>query len=254
MKQQKTLLALAFLTSASITGIAHASLIARDGGMVYDDVNNITWAADANLFHTQALGNSNLVNEIILANGGVIHDTPNAYDPSGTYTLTAADFNTNSGEMTWWGAQAWANNLSLGGYSDWNLPTTADAANPNNYGNNITTSQMGDLFYNQLGGVSFTSINTTHNANYNLFTNVQSHVYWSSSEYAADPINAWNFYTYVGTQFNGVKSSQRYTFAVRSGDVASSSVPVPATVWLFLSGIGLLSFLRKNKSYNLIAA
>ncbi len=37
MKQQKTLLALALINSAAITGTAHASLVARNGGMVYDD-------------------------------------------------------------------------------------------------------------------------------------------------------------------------------------------------------------------------
>ena len=75
------------------------------------------------MFQTQAASNPNLVSEIIAAHGGVILDTPNFYD-NGTKTLTSADFNTISGEMTWWGAQAWANNLNLGGYTDWALPTT----------------------------------------------------------------------------------------------------------------------------------
>ena len=135
----------------SVSTGANAALIARDGGMVYDDVNNITWAADASLFQTQAASNPNLVSEIIAANGGVIHDTPNLYSP-GTRTLLDSDFYTNggySGLMTWWGAQAWVNNLTLGGVTGWTLPTTADAANPNTQGFNITTSQMGDLFYNQ---------------------------------------------------------------------------------------------------------
>ena len=108
----KNLLLLA-LIGFSLTSTAEASLVARAGGMVYDDVNNITWASDANLFQTQAASNPNLVSEIITANGGVIHDTPNLYDTvpnSGTYTLTTADFNTSSGTMTWCGAQAWTNN------------------------------------------------------------------------------------------------------------------------------------------------
>ena len=140
-----------FLTTAAVLAIslstgAQASLVARTGGMVYDTVNNITWAADANLFQTQAASNANLVSEIIAANGGVIHDTPNAYD-NGTYTLTTADFDTTTGRMTWWGAQAWANNLTLGGVTGWSLPSTLEGG----YGYNFTSSQMGDLFYNQLG-------------------------------------------------------------------------------------------------------
>ncbi|MCX7085172.1 MAG: hypothetical protein NTY69_06490 [Methylococcales bacterium] len=57
--------------SLMIIGIhtSQAALIARGTDMVYDDVNNITWAADANLFQTQAASNPNLVNEIIAADG-----------------------------------------------------------------------------------------------------------------------------------------------------------------------------------------
>jgi len=91
--------------------------------------------------------------------------------------------------MTWFGAQAWANNLTLGGVKGWSLPGTPVEA----YGYNITSSQMGDLFYNQLGGVAGYSIATIPNANYNLFYNVQSSVYWSGSEYAPNPAYAWLF-------------------------------------------------------------
>ena len=237
----KFLITVAVLALSLNTG-AQASLVARTGGMVYDIVNNITWAADANLFQTQAASNANLVTEIIAANGGVIHNTPNSYDgDTGIYNLTSADFNTGTGAMTWFGAQAWANNLTLGGVTGWSLPTTPVEA----YGTNITNSQMGDLFYNQLGGAASTDIATTHNANYNLFTSVQSDVYWSGSEYAPDPDYAWLFVTEYGDQQYYGKDGQLYAWAVRPGDVAA--VPVPGAFWLFGSAmVGLMGLKRRG--------
>ncbi len=242
----------ALLAGLGFTGTSQASLVARAGGMVYDDVHNITWAADANLFKTQAAGNANLVSEIIAGNGGIILDTPNYYNPSGTYELTTADFNTDTGRMTWWGAQAWANNLTLGGVKGWSLPGTP----VEEYGYNVTSSPMGDLFYNQFGATPGLPIEgTALNPNYKLFTNVHSEGYWSSSEYVnGSPLGAWFFNTERGIQDWGLKIHQNIAWAVRPGDVAA--VPVPAAVWLFGSGlIGLLSFTRrKNKTVNLMAA
>ena len=232
----------------SLSTGAQASLVARTGGMVYDDVNNITWAADANLFQTQAVGNSNLVNDIIAGNGGVIHDTPNILDTvanSGTYTLTTADFSTSNGVMTWWGAQAWANNLSLGGYTDWTLPTTVTAA----YGYNQTGSQMGDLYYTQLGVSSGNNITSSTNPNYTLFTHAQNEAYWSGAENPNPGPNASNYATTfnasVGHQDLNTKNILKHAWAVRSGDVAA--VPVPGAFWLFGSAmVGLMGLKRRG--------
>jgi hypothetical protein len=105
---------------------------------------------------------------------------------------------------------------------------------------------MGELFYNELGGVAVSSISTTHNANYNLFTNVQTTAgYWSGSEYASNPTYAWFFYNNDGYQGSNPKTAQQYAWAVRPGDV--SSVPVPAAFWLFGSGLmGLLGLWRRS--------
>jgi hypothetical protein len=249
MKLQKTLLTLALMSSAAITGTAQASLFDRGNGLIYNDATNTTWAKDANLFQTQAAGNANLVADIIAANNGVIHDTPSYNGPvvySGTYTLTSADFTTSIGTMDWWGAQAWIgylNQTSYNGYSDWRLPAVFNAI----YSFNPTDSEMSELFYNELGGLANSDISITHNANYNLFTNVQSGpygVYWTGKEALGAAFAASDFVTFIGLQSGDLKSQPYYAWAVRPGDVAA--VPVPGAVWIFGSGLlGLLGFKRR---------
>jgi hypothetical protein len=43
-------------------------------------------------------------------------------------------------------------------------------------------------------------------------------VYWSGSEYAPNPNNAWNFNTNNGNQNANNKNNQFYGWAVRSGE------------------------------------
>ena len=65
---------------------------------------------------------------------------------------------------------------------------------------------------------------------------MQSPVYWSSTEYAPNPDDAWNFgIGNGGYQDFRSKDSHFYAWAVRMGDVAA--VPLPGAVWLFLSGM-----------------
>ncbi len=107
-----------------------------------------------------------------------------------------------------------------------------------NYGTGCTGSELGNLFYNGLGGVAGRSIATTRNANYDLFANIQSSVYWSGTEYAPFPPYAWYFGTVVGGQYVDDKDFNGYAWAVRSGDVAA--VPEPGVIGLF--GIGALAW------------
>jgi hypothetical protein len=242
---------------------ANASLVSTDGGLgVYDTTNNVTWTSNANLFATQAAsysgGAAAFVSAVIADSGGVIHDTPNFYDPTGTYTLSASDFVTSGnfdGTMSYWGARAWVNYLdatNYGGSNQWALPTTVDnnasVGYPNGGAGNPaqSSSQMAQLFYGGLGQVANSSITTTHNANYSLFSNVQSYVYWSGTEYSADPEGAWLFLTDDGEQYDLIKSYDLYALAVSPGDV--SAVPEPGAAWLL--GVGLLGLvgLRRRKA------
>ena len=151
------------------------------------------------------------------------------FDSDQSLTWTK-DANLN-GQMDWATAVAWANNLDYAGYTDWVLPTI---------------DQLATQFSTNLGEASGQSIADSHNDSYNLFTNLQSYAYWSGSEYAPFPSDAWTFFTTNGTQNGGVgKFFQLYAWAVRPGDVAA--VPVPGAFWLFGSAmVGLMGLKRRG--------
>lgn len=208
-----------------------------DGGATiggyYDTDLNITWLANANA----AVGS--------------------AYD---TYSR-------GSGEMDWMTANTWAASLNLNGIGGWRLPTTVDVGNdgcnaaPYYQGVdcdvNITTpSEMSHMFYATLGDKARydTSGNPQAGAgktNTGPFSNLQDYPYWSATEYAPNTSYAWEFSFYYGDQSYGAKTNTSYAWAVHAGDVGLAvvpSVPVPAAVWLFGSGLlGLLGVSGKRR-------
>lgn len=196
------------LALSGFSAVASATyiLIPELGGQaVYDHATNLTWVANANLADTNTFGVSGI-------NAG--------------------------GYMTWSIAQQWIAAMDTAnylGYSDWRLPTSDTCV-----GYNCTGSEMGNLFYNGLGQVAGQSITATNNAaNYGLFQNVQSGLYWSGTEYAPNPNDAWNFLTYNGSQNAYSKSTIIFALAVRSGQVAA--VPEPSTALML--GVGLLALI-----------
>lgn len=170
---------------------ANADLVERLGGLAYYDTEaDLTWLADANYAMTSG------------------------YD--------------DDGQMTWAEAKAWAAGLTVGGVGGWRLADTLqpDASCENQSGSissgyNCTGSEMGNLFYNVLGGKAASSITTIHNANYDLFSNVQSYGYWSATKYAPDKGGAWNLYMRSGFQDGHAKNIVYHAWAVHDGDVGA---------------------------------
>jgi len=196
----------------------NAALLERLGGLAYYDTDaDLTWLADANT-------------------GGAEH---------------------------WNDANTWAALLNINGVDDWRLPDTLQPdtscsstdGNGGYFGSNCTGSEMGNMFYNVLGGVSGSSISDIHNSNYDLFDNIQSSgagtgiTYWSGTIVSTN-INAntaWIFSFEDGQQSVTSTVNQRFIWAVHDGDV--SAVPVPAAVWLFGTGlIGLAGLARRKKN------
>jgi hypothetical protein len=79
------------------------------------------------------------------------------------------------------------------------------------------------------------------------FDGVQSGDYWSGTEYAPGPLDAWLFFTNDGGQILDVKLSALYAVAVRPGDV-TAAVPEPQTLALALLALGATVLARRRRS------
>lgn len=140
----------------------------------------------------------------------------------------------------------------------WRLPATVDGPEIFSYdgstpwGYNNTTSEMGHLYYTELGnqGMYDTSGNGPRPQsvyglrNTGVFNNLVIDWYWSGT--AASPYNAWLFLAGSGGQMAYDKNNNNRALAVLPGQI--SSVPAPATLLLMGSGLaGLLGVRRKKK-------
>ncbi len=212
MNKQSVLVGMsAGILALSLSTAADAALLERLGGAAYYDTDaDLTWLADAN------------------ANGA----------------------------MTWQNANDWAANLNVAGVTGWRLPDTlqpdASCSGQSNqgaglplqgFGTGCTGSEMGHLY--NVDGITAAAPGP--------FSNVQSDqsdLYWSGTELAFGTNNAWFFNMDIGDQVAGDKVNNLFAWAVQSGDVSASVVPVPAAVWLFGSGLLGLVGVARRKSAN----
>jgi len=227
--------------------------------VVYDNVTNITWTADANLLATlENTQGYNTVVQAIIANDPYIHETPNFFDNAGpgVYKLSSTDFNAG-GKVDWWGAQAfisYLNSLNNGagyaGSNHWALPSTpnSDAS----FGYNLSNSQLGELYYNELHGLAYvghpTDYGILHDASYansgstGPFVNAESFYYWSGTEYA--PAFSFYFSTYHGDQNYHLKQYMYDVWAVSPGQI--SAVPELSEFGMLISGLLALLGLKRR--------
>ena len=182
-------------------GVADASLVAsEDGDAVYDTVNDVTWLANANLAQTKSFGVSGI-------------------NPDGS--------------MSWTTAQEWIAAMNAANYlgsRHWSLPTAklpddtcSQMPKAAAFGYDCVGSQMGYLYYHELGGVKGSTIQLQHDASYRLFNNFQPYLYWSSTLWTHVPNSAFSFSFGNGFQGTNVFVNAMYAMAVAPGKVGFRS-------------------------------
>lgn len=228
---------------------AQAALHDRGGGLIYDDVLNLTWLADADYAGTS---------------GGF---------GDGRMTLPLA--------LMWADTLVYHDSVRNVDYNDWRLPTVIDTGAPGcNWSNsgtdcgyNVQTvsggtvySELAHMYYNNLGFKAEYSPTGVNQTDYGIFgdgttggerdglgpngaiVNLKSFVYWSETEYTANT-SAWYFNTMWGFQATldlyNYDSIGYFAWAVRPGDVVA--VPEPESYVLLLAGLGLVGVAARQR-------
>lgn len=175
---------------------AYATLYDRGGGLIYCDTLNVTWLQDV------------------------------------MYARTSG-YITDGRTMNWYEANTWVDNLVYYDkvrdttWNDWRLPSAGD--NPQ-VGYNHTDSEMGHMYYNELGNTGPAL------SNIGPFINLEPFTYRTGTEIHPTYLReAWVFSMYGGHEnYVGHNEHQR-AWAVRNGDVGAvtNPVPEPSTMLLF---------------------
>ena len=121
----------------------------------------------------------------------------------------------------------------------WRLPTTVPAIS----GSNQTGSEMGRLYYTDLGIAASVGVNVDNQL---PFKNILSSRYWSGTESASDSRNAWRFTTADGLQDAASKRGYLSALAVRPGQLETSAVPEPSTYALLCISLGVVGYARRK--------
>lgn len=167
-----------------MTPFAQAALVDNGDGTITDTDTGIIWLQDANYAFTSG------------------------YDDDGL--------------MTWDEAMTWAKNLDFAGYTDWRLPNAHDQGSSYYVcvGYNCTESEMGHLYYTELGNSPGGPLTNT-----GPFVNVQAWYYWSETERWALPSQAWDFDLGIGRQYPYDKTYNDNAWAVRTFPVMIAYKP-----------------------------
>ncbi|MFT6582922.1 MAG: hypothetical protein ACJAU6_003369 [Alphaproteobacteria bacterium] len=248
------------ILAISISKQANATLFDRGNGLIYDDVLDITWLQDANFSAIDITVPR--VSEIISEIGSV-----------DGHTLVPFDFRFGSSQdrLNWFGAMAWAEALTFGGYDDWRLPSmdvNGDRTIVDGFGVGeavVRDNEYAYMFYQNLGGTGKSletggSGGTSITGNVTIGSvdifNIQALSYWSETDFLPSgnepPTTGAHAFDFSRVEQVGANKEGNfgYAWAVRDGDVSSpTTVPEPGTLALFGIGlVGLAGMRRRRKA------
>jgi hypothetical protein len=129
------------------------------------------------------------------------------------------------GLKNWENAVTWAASLNtnsgFAGLTGWRHPAADPTCNDNGMGYNCTNSEMGHLYYTELGNMANGPVIKT-----GPFINLQ--VYsccWTGTEFAPNPSFARRFLFGNGDQYTGNKAFSYHAWAVRPGVRSQERTP-----------------------------
>lgn len=161
----------------------------------------------------------------------------------------------------------WANNLSVSFnntiYNGWRLAGTATGPltgngydGTGNYGYNVTSNELGHLYYVELGNKGAYDKNGIYQVgmglnNTGVFNNLSNYSYYWAGEFTPFSSDSAMFF-YIGNGYLDTNTTTRfyYALAVLPGDVTPT--PIPPSFLLMGSGLlGLVGFRKRgaSKSY-----